>query len=66
MNTTKKKQIQSSCDTCRYFTYDEDYDDYICDMDMDEDDYYRLITDHHYSCPYYLNDDEYEVVRHQI
>ena len=46
-----KKQLQSSCDTCLYYTYDEDYESYMCDMDMDEDEYVRLITDSHYHCP---------------
>ena len=25
------------CETCVWYVYDEDYDDYICDMDLDED-----------------------------
>lgn len=35
-----KKQRQS-CDTCAFYGYDEDYGAYLCDMDMDEDDYMR-------------------------
>ncbi|MEE3393336.1 MAG: DUF6472 family protein, partial [Lachnospiraceae bacterium] len=27
------------CDTCAYLEYDEDLEDYICSVDMDEDDY---------------------------
>lgn len=61
-----KKQLPSSCDTCLYYTYDEDYESYMCDMDMDEDEYVRLITDSHYHCPYYQNDNEYAVVKKQL
>lgn len=62
----KSKKIETSCDTCLYFTYDEDYEAYMCDMDMDEDEYAHLMSDAHYNCPYYRNGDEYAVVRKQM
>ena len=34
--------------------------------ERDEDEYVRLMTDSHYTCPYYRNGDEYAVVRKQI
>ncbi len=55
-----------SCDTCTYYLYDEDDEAYYCDMDMDEDDAVRMATQSHNQCPYYRNNDEYEVVRHQM
>ena len=39
---------------------------YLCDMNMDEDDYVRIMSDRYYQCPYYRNGDEYAVVRKQI
>ena len=59
------QQKQGGCETCTYFTYDEDYECYVCDIDMDEDEYVRLMSDDHYNCPYYRNGDEYLVVRKQ-
>ena len=56
---------QNSCESCTYYTYDEDYESYMCDINMDEDEYMRLISDQHYQCPYYRNGDEYMVVRKQ-
>lgn len=56
----------ASCDTCAYYYYDDEYEDYICDMDMDEDDYSRLMESNFKGCPYYRNGDEYRVVRHQM
>ena len=44
---------QNSCESCTYYTYDEDYESYMCDINMDEDEYMRLISDQHYQCPYY-------------
>ena len=56
----------ASCDTCAYFIYDEETEEWECDVNMDEDDYVRLVTDRHSSCPYYRNGDEYAVVRKQM
>ena len=56
---------QTSCDTCAYLTYDDEYEAYVCDINLDEDEYMRLMSDSHYSCPYYRNGDEYAVVRKQ-
>lgn len=61
-----KKKQQTSCDTCARLIYDEDYEGYVCDVDMDEDEYMRFMSDKSYSCPYYRNGDEYAVVRRQM
>lgn len=58
--------MQNECDTCAYCAYDEEYGDYVCEIDMDEDDYAKFLADPHYSCPFYRNGDEYAVVRHQM
>jgi len=54
------------CRYCAYYMYDEDEEEYVCDCQMDEDDYARLDSGHYKSCPYYRNGDEYLVVRKQI
>lgn len=54
-----------SCDTCSFYVYDEDYEDYMCQVNMDEDDVVRLMTDQKYTCPYYQYDNEYLIVRKQ-
>ncbi|MBO4900823.1 MAG: hypothetical protein J5509_11100 [Lachnospiraceae bacterium] len=56
----------SMCEECTYYTYDEDLEEYVCDVDMDEDDYGALMQKGFKDCPYYQNGDEYLVVRHQI
>ena len=30
------------CESCVYYSYDEEYDDYICEMDLDEDEMVRF------------------------
>ncbi|MCR4797985.1 MAG: DUF6472 family protein, partial [Lachnospiraceae bacterium] len=32
------------CEECAYFAYDEDYEEYVCEADMDEDDYGRIMS----------------------
>ena len=32
--------MSSTCDTCLYYEYDEDYECYTCMMDLDEDEYF--------------------------
>ena len=48
------------------FVYDEDYEYYVCDMDLDEDEMYRFLSGSTDSCPYYQLDNEYLIVRKQM
>lgn len=48
------------------YSYDEDYECYICGVDMDEDEMGRFMQDSHYSCPYFQMGDEYRIVRKQM
>ena len=56
----------ASCDTCAYFAYDDDFEDYVCDINMDEDDFRRLVESNYRECPFYRDGDDYKVVRHQM
>lgn len=56
----------SNCETCVNYVYDEDYECYICEMDLDEDDMVKFLSASFDSCPYYQLDDEYRIVRHQM
>ena len=55
----------SLCDTCWFFDYDEEYDEYYCMQDLDEDEVYRFIIDPHGKCPYYRQGDDYTLARKQ-
>ena len=56
----------NTCEYCCYFMYDEEMDEYVCDINMDEDDYSRLVQSHFQASPYFKDGDEYKVVRHQM
>ena len=63
-NGKKEKQTPSQCDLCAYYDYDEDWEEYVCGMNMDEDDmikFYQSRT----SCPYFRFYDEYNIFRKQ-
>ena len=53
------------CDTCWYFDYDEEYDEYYCMMDLDEDEVYRIFATRQCQCPYYRQGDDYTLARRQ-
>lgn len=57
---------QGSCDTCIYCVYDEEYDEDICQINMDEDELVRFLGDTRSSCPYYRLGDDYTIVRKQM
>lgn len=56
----------TKCEYCANYVYDEDYEYYVCDINLDEDEMVRFMTDSYYDCPYYRNGDEYLVVRKQL
>lgn len=59
-----KAPFSGQCDVCAYFDYDEDWEQYVCMINMDEDDavrYYESKSD----CPYFRFYDEYKIVRKQ-
>ena len=58
--------MDNLCSQCAYLIYDEEYEEYVCDARMDEDDYSRLNQSGYRKCPFYRNGDEYLVVRRQM
>ena len=61
----KKKLVQSNCETCVHFDYDEEYEEYVCMQDLDEDEMVRYLGGSFSSCPYYRFYDEYKSVQKQ-
>lgn len=66
MKKTEKKRVRSSCESCMYYDYDEYYECYTCEVDLDEDEMVRFMEDRFYSCPYYRAGDEYQIVKKQM
>ena len=53
------------CQSCWYYDYDEEYDEYFCMMDLDEDEVYRFFASRQSRCPYYRQGDDYTLARRQ-
>ena len=54
------------CDTCANYAYDDEYEYYVCEVNLDEDEMQRFLSCSNEECPYYSNSDEYLVVRKQM
>ena len=61
-----REKMQTSCDTCANYEYDDDEEYYTCAINLDEDEMYRFLSGSKFECPYYTTGDEYAVVRHQM
>ena len=57
--------MQYSCEFCSNYVYDEEYEEYACVVNMDEDDYARLLQQPKAICPYFSYGDEYRIARKQ-
>ena len=53
------------CYSCVYYVYDDDWEEYFCTANLDEDDLSRLLQSRRNTCPYYRLYDEYKTVRKQ-
>ena len=66
MATPEQKKVQSNCESCEFYDYDEYNDEYSCTVKLDEDEMYGFLTGRTRSCPYYRFYDEYKSVHKQI
>lgn len=66
-NTKRKGDVMATtnCELCANYVFDDDFEDYVCLAQMDEDDYMRFISKADSNCPFFRLDDEYKIVRKQ-
>ena len=60
-----KNQKISSCESCEFFDYDEEYGENVCTVSLDEDEMLDYLSGNTRSCPYYRFYDEYKSVQKQ-
>ena len=72
-NLVKNKSVggivlsATSWDYCANYVYDEESESYYCDVNLDEDEMEKFLTDSFQGgCPYYRLEDEYRTVRKQM
>lgn len=54
-----------SCEQCTHFVYDDQWDCYACEMELDMDETEQLLSNSRWNCPYFRFGDEYDLVRKQ-
>ncbi len=61
------KILEILCENCRWLAYDEDSEEEFCNLQLDEDEYIRLLSENtSKGCRYFCPDNgEYEIVRRQ-
>ena len=47
---------QTNCESCANYIYDEESDCYCCEVDLDEDEMYRFLSDTFYQCGRRISD----------
>lgn len=57
---------RTNCETCGNYVYDDELECYECQINLDEDEMARFLSDTFYQCPYYQIQDEYRIVRKQM
>ncbi len=55
----------SQCENCVNYYFDDELEEYCCDINLDEDEMMRFLTTPNYHCPYFRLDDEYGIVKKQ-
>lgn len=56
----------NECEKCRYNCYDEEAEEFYCTLELDEDEYAKLLFEKSNRCKYFIPDiDEYGIVRKQ-
>lgn len=55
----------SNCESCSNYCYDDEYDEYFCQIGLDEDEMAKFLMGSFADCPYYMFDDEYALARKQ-
>lgn len=61
-----KVKKKSNCESCGHYSYDDDYECYICEVNLDEDEMAGFLSNTILSCPYYQFQDEYRIVKKQM
>lgn len=57
--------MSANCEHCENFLYDDEYDEYYCNVSLDEDEMEAYMNGSNDSCSYYKFYDEYKMVQKQ-
>ena len=58
--------MKANCEMCMYYDYDDEYECYICEVNLDEDEMSRFMSNSFETCPYFKFGNEYSIVKKQM
>ena len=58
--------MKTNCDYCMNYSYDEEYEEYVCDVNLDEDEWAHFLMSDYKECPYFRGGNEYTIVKKQM
>ena len=53
------------CEKCAHYVYDNEYDEYFCDVSLDEDEMEEYMRGNNVSCAFFKFYDEYKMAEKQ-
>lgn len=56
---------KTNCESCLNYIYNDEYEYYVCQIDLDEDEMRKFLGCSFDDCPYFQFNDEYKIVRKQ-
>ena len=62
----EEDRMAINCEDCMHYAYDDEYESYVCEMDLDQDEMEQFLRGTFKSCPFYEPGDEYKIVRKQM
>ena len=60
-----RKSMEAQGKVIINYYFDDELEEYCCDINLDEDEMMRFLTTPNYHCPYFRLDDEYGIVKKQ-
>ncbi len=57
---------KTNCDYCINYIYDEEYNCHECNVNLDEDEMGKFLSNSFHDCPYFRLNDEYKTVKRQM
>ena len=57
--------MMSVCEHCAHYVFDDEYECYFCDVNLDEDEMARFMSQSMDDCHYFQLYDEYKIVEKQ-
>lgn len=57
---------KNCCEYCMYYNYNEDYEYYECEINLDEDEMMRFLSESQKQCSHFKMGNEYAIVKKQM